>query len=172
MKTIIFVLVLTLCLMGITSAIQPMQLSGINQTALRILDPWLKEKPPSMEMNITANMNTLLMRQPCIYNSRVNAEIIHIGVTIQPSITADRASLTYIIALVMATYVEYVKRGYQGYLRIGFTDDFKRISDIWEVSAWDASEHSQNDTIETAWIIEHLGQHTELIYHNSYENWL
>jgi len=111
-------------------------------------------------------MKLVVMRQPGIYNTAVNVDDIHIGVTIQRGITGDDNAIAESIRQIIANYAWFVTQmGYQGYLRIGLVNNLKQIVNVWEVTAPDAAAHVQNSVISTAWVESRLNTYTGIRYY-------
>ena len=69
-----------------TIATIPVQLSGINTSILATIQ---KKHVATFEDNISNAMLTIAMQQPGIYNTRVDVDDYHIGITIQRGPTGN-----------------------------------------------------------------------------------
>ena len=147
----------------IADATIPVQLSGTNTSI--ILATIQQKHIATFEDNISNAMLAIAMQQPGIYNTRVNVDDYHIGITIQRGPTGNDNAIANAVQQLILNYVIIIERSpYRGYLRIGLVNDIKQVVNVWEVSAIDTLANN-NGTINRNWINAKLNTYTGIRYY-------
>lgn len=151
----------SMLVIGVVIGTAPTQLSGTDSQVFKSFTA-----QPSENAQIAEAMRLIVMRQPGIYNTAVNVDDVHIGVTIQRSITGDDNAIAEAVRQIIANYAWFVtQRSYIGYLRIGLVNDYRQVVNVWEVTAPDAAAHVQNSVISTDWVESRLNTYTGIRYY-------